>query len=119
MQNGNHIQLKAGKTATAFLSSDSRTRILLVAIFLMGIALAVRLYFLQVIQYDKWVAIAENQHNTFQELLADRGEIYMRDGEGRYPLAVNREYQMAYVVPRDVIEKDSLALELSRILGIF
>ncbi|HLC95279.1 MAG TPA: penicillin-binding protein 2 [Patescibacteria group bacterium] len=118
MRNGNHIQLKAGETNVTLLSGDGRIRMLVVVIFCIGIILAVRLYFLQVIQYDKWVAIAENQHNTSQELTADRGEIYMRDGDGRYPLVVNREYQMLYVVPRDVNEKDHLALELSQMLGI-
>jgi len=53
------------------------------------------------------------------ELLADRGEIYMHDGEtDRYPLAVNREYQAVFVAPKDVEEKDTVAVELSQILGI-
>jgi cell division protein FtsI/penicillin-binding protein 2 len=93
-------------------------RILITVIFFSGILLIIRLYFIQVTSHDKWVAIAENQHNAFQELIADRGEIYMRDGDGRYPLAVNREYNLVYVVPKDVIEKDHTALELSRILDI-
>jgi cell division protein FtsI/penicillin-binding protein 2 len=71
-----------------------------------------------VLSHDKWVALAENQHNAFQELAADRGEIFMRDGDGRYPLAVNREYQMLYIVPKDVTEKDRVAVELSRILDM-
>lgn len=87
-------------------------------VFFIGAILIARLYFIQVVSYDKWVAIAENQHNAFQALIADRGEVYMRDGDGRYPLAVNREYQMVYAVPRDIIEKDYTASELARILSL-
>lgn len=87
-------------------------------IFLTGIVIAGRLYFIQVFSHEKWTALAENQHNAFSELSADRGEIFMRDGNGKYPLAVNREYQLLYVVPRDVAEKDTVALELSQILGV-
>jgi cell division protein FtsI/penicillin-binding protein 2 len=97
---------------------DGRVRSISVAIFFMSVILVVRLYFIQVINYDKWVAIAENQHNAFQALIADRGEIYMRDGDGRYPLSVNREYSLLYVVPKDINDKNYIAIELARILGM-
>ena len=93
-------------------------RSLVVFVFFVGVLLVIRLYFIQIANHDKWVAIAENQHNVSRELMADRGEVYMRDGDGRYPLAINREYQMAYVVPKNVTEKDRVALELSRILSV-
>ncbi|MBP9728237.1 MAG: penicillin-binding protein 2 [Candidatus Moranbacteria bacterium] len=84
-----------------------------------GLIVIARLFFLQVTSHDRWVALAENQHNISSELSADRGEVYIHDGEvDRYPIAVNREYQMVYVVPRDVTEKDAVAVELSRILGM-
>ena len=117
MRNGGHSGPRAEKQP-GFLGSDRRVQWLFVLIFLAGIVLMFRLYVIQVLSYDKWVAVAENQHNAYQELIADRGEIYMRDGDGRYPIAVNREYSLAYVIPRDVVEKDHTALELSRILGI-
>ena len=118
MRNGGHIRSRTKKKKIAFLTGAGRMRSLIAIIFFVGALLVFRLYFIQVASHDKWVAIAENQHNAYQELIADRGEVYMRDGEGRYPLAVNREYSLAYVVPRDVIEKDHVALELSRILGV-
>lgn len=96
-----------------------RVRILLFFLFLAGFAIISRLFFLQVLSHDKWVALAGNQHNTSLELSADRGEIYMHDGDvNRYPLAINREYQMVFVVPRDVVEKDTVAIELSSLLGM-
>lgn len=113
-----YIRTKMEKRKDIFSGNENRVRVLGIAVFFAGVILAGRLYFIQVVSYDKWTAIAENQHNAFQELIADRGEIYMRDGDGRYPLAVNREYQMVYVVPKDVADKDHTASELSRILSM-
>lgn len=96
-----------------------RLKTLMFFLFLAGFAIMARLFFLQVVSHDKWVALAGNQHNASLELSADRGEIYMHDGDvDRYPLAINREYQMVFVVPRDIVEKDTVAIELSSILGV-
>lgn len=112
-------QEKKKSIHSSLLAGAGRVRMLFVLLLLFGLAVVGRLFFLQVMSHDKWVAMAENQHTTSSELSADRGEIYMHDGEiDRYPLAVNREYQMVYVVPRDVEEKEEVSRELSRILGI-
>jgi cell division protein FtsI (penicillin-binding protein 3) len=113
-----YIRTKMEKRKDIFSGHENRVRILGIAVFFAGVILIVRLYFIQVASYDKWVAIAENQHNAFQELIADRGEIYMRDGDGRYPLSVNREYSLAYAVPKDITDKNYVAIELARILGM-
>lgn len=110
--------MKTHKEKPVFLRSDRRVKFLFAVIVLVTLVLVSRLYFIQVINHDKWVAVAASQHNAYQELIADRGEIYMRDGDDRYPLAVNREYSLAYVIPRDVVDKDHTALELSRLLGV-
>ncbi len=118
MQRPGNVQLKRAKREASPREKFDRVGVIMGGIFLVGAFLIVRLYFIQVVSHDKWVAIAENQHNASQELSADRGEVYIHDGEDRYPLAVNREYQMVYASPKDVVEKDRTALELSRILGL-
>ncbi|MDO8565672.1 MAG: penicillin-binding protein 2 [Candidatus Moranbacteria bacterium] len=118
MRISGNLRSKTGKKENGVRSGQGRMWILQAAIFFVGLVLIFRLYFIQVVSHDKWVAMAEGQYNAFQELAADRGEIYMHDGEERYPLAVNREYQMVYVSPKDVVEKDRAAVELSRILGV-
>lgn len=107
-----------GKKPVTFLEKIPRVRVLAFVVFLAGLALISRLYFIQVFSHGKWVALAENQHSTSQTLSADRGEIFMHDGENLYPLAVNREYSLLYVVPKDVVEKDTVAIELSQILNM-
>lgn len=95
-----------------------RVRVLGLVVLLVGLTLVSRLYFIQVFSHGKWVALAEDQHSTSETLSADRGEIFMHDGENLYPLAVNREYRLVYVVPKDVVEKDRVAIELSQILNM-
>lgn len=119
MRQTQNYQTKKKNTGIVLSGGVVRVRIFLSFLLLVGLAVSVRLFFLQVMSHDKWVALAETQHNTSLELSADRGEIYMHDGEiDRYPLAVNREYQMVFVVPKDIEEKDTVAVELSRALGV-
>lgn len=119
MRNTPNYKTKKKQDHKQSSGSVSRVRVFFFCLVFVGGLILSRLFFLQVFSHDKWVALAENQHNAFTELSADRGEIYMHDGEiERYPLAVNREYQMVFVVPKDVEEKDTVALELSQILGV-
>lgn len=119
MRNTPNYQGKNKKTEEGIFGAVFRVRLFLFFLFLAGFFVVTRLFFLQVLSHDKWVALAEGQHNASLELSADRGEIYMHDGDiDRYPLAVNREYQMVFVVPKDITEKDTAALELSRVLSM-
>lgn len=60
-----------------------------------------RLYSLQVIAYSTYRKLAEGQHTLFKELFAQRGEIFLKDKEELYPVAVNRETKMAFAVPKE------------------
>lgn len=95
-----------------------RIYFLAVIIFLMALVIVGRLYILQVHNYDKFRAMAQDQHNAFSELSAKRGEIYLKSGEGHYPLAVNKEYMMVFLEPKMVEDRDRVISELSYILEI-
>ena len=118
--------IESGKTRTKrvagkkqpFTESILRERLLLLFMLLAGAALISRLFFVQVLAHDRWVAAAEGQHNAFQPLSAERGGIFIHDADRLYPLAINREFPMLFVSPKDVEEKDRTALELSRISGV-
>ncbi len=119
MRTTGRFQSKKTKRPAEGRAGFLRVRVFLFLIFLIGFFVIGRLFFLQVFSHAKWLALAETQHNTSQELTADRGEIYIHDGaEDRYPLAVNREYQTVYVVPKNIAEKDMVALKLSQALDI-
>ncbi len=119
MRNTPNYQEKRKKNKQSNATDFFRVKIFFGLLVFIGALIVTRLFFVQVASHEKWVALAESQHNSSFELSASRGEIYMYDGEDdHYPLAVNREYQMVFVVPKDVEEKDTVALELSRILGM-
>ena len=84
----------------------------------MGFIILARLFILQIGNYSKFSAMAEEQHKGHSELVAKRGEIYLKSGDGRYPLAVNREYMMVFLEPKLVEERDRVISELSYILGM-
>ncbi len=113
-----HSRSKPQTVSGWTLGEGTRLRLFFVFFLLIGAALTVRLYFLQVYGHDKWTALAGDQHFLFQDIIADRGEISIRDSEGTYPIAINREYETVYVVPKDVTEKDRTAIELSRVLSL-
>lgn len=105
---------KKEKTSAAW----GRIHALAIIVFFAGAALLVRLFFVQVVQHERWTALAQGQHIASAELAADRGEVFIHDGENRYPVAINREYPTVYVVPRDVADDERLVSELSSILGV-
>src|SRR3989344_8831461 len=109
-----NLKTKSGKRRDGL----PRVTVLGLIFFVGGTLIFMRLFFLQVASHDKWVALAEDQHNAFMELSAERGEVFMKDSDHEYPLAVNREYMTLYVVPKDTEEKDRTALELAPIVGV-
>lgn len=98
--------------------SHWRLYLLIFFIFFLVSSVILKLYFVQVVAFDKYKALAEAQHNSFFELQPKRGEIYLRDGADLYPLAINKELQMAYAVPREIGDKEKTAAGISSILGI-
>lgn len=87
-------------------------------IFIIAALIMARLYVLQVKAHEKYLRIAENQHKILEELMPERGEIYLADEKEPYPLAVNRRLQMAYAVPKEIGDKEKTINETSSALGI-
>lgn len=90
-----------------------RTKILKnVTLVALGI-IAVRLFFIQIIEHDAWVAKANEQHTILETIVAERGEIYMMDDGEPVPVVLN---QTAYSVIIDpaVTDKDGLKANLEK-----
>lgn len=96
----------------------SRVDFVFIVFAIVSVVLLVRLYRTQVMEHPMWEARAEEQRLATIDMKAERGEIFLHDADGPYPLAVNREYLMAYVSPKDVTEPEKVALELSRSLSV-
>ncbi len=51
----------------------------------------VRLFFIQIVEHDDWVARAEEEHIVQSTIKAERGEIYLMDGEEPVITVMNRQ----------------------------
>jgi len=101
---------------------------LMIVIFLLGGWVLSKLFFLQILEYDYYSALAQDQHQLYATLFPQRGEIFMqdlsaqqRDGQEHLsPLAINKEFQQVYLVPKDIPqeEKEGLVEQLAEILDL-
>ncbi len=57
-----------------------RTKLLKILLFVAVGIITVRLFFIQIVEHQKYVALAEEQQTMQYTILAERGEIYMMDG---------------------------------------
>lgn len=78
---------------------------------IIGVVVA-RITFLQVMSHEKYSTLASRQHMMEKVLPASRGEIFLKNQDTVYPIAVNREYFLAYISPRDV--PDDQLLDVTR-----
>jgi cell division protein FtsI/penicillin-binding protein 2 len=100
--------------------NDGHWRIYMVMLFFFGILALIffRLYFLQIINYSTFRALADNQHNIFKKLIPERGEIFLKDKDGFFPVALNRDAKMAYAVPLEIDDPQKTSLAIAEILNL-
>ena len=102
-----------------------RIYFLLFVVLLLGSGVLARLFSLQILQYDYYNALAQGQQQIYEELFPKRGEILMQDlsvkrrtGQDKYyPLAINKEFQQVYIVPKNILQDEKE--KLSEILSSF
>ena len=94
-----------------------RIAFVFVCFFFVGVGLLWQLYRIQVRDHVLWSDQAKKQRLSVFDLKSERGEVFLHDNGEPYPLAVNREYMAAYVVPREVQDSRKVAHELSIALG--
>ena len=78
-----------------------------------------RLFFIQIINHDKYVSEANSMRIKQRELIAKRGEIYMMSGINKEttPLVMNERTWTIFVDPSYVDDKNKVQVELQEILG--
>ena len=83
-------------------------RVVLVALAV----IAVRLFFIQIIEHDAWVAKANDQHTMVETIVAKRGEIYMMDGDNPVPVVLNQTTYSVIIDPT-IASKDDIKKALA------
>jgi len=77
-----------------------------------------RLYCLQIKAHAYYQELAADQHKIFEDLVPRRGEMFVKDSQGYYPVAVNKELSLVYAVPREIVDPANAARNIASILGL-
>jgi len=95
-----------------------RINFILIFLFLFGAALIGKLFFLQIIENDLYLALARGQQRSFFDSRGERGEIFFHNHE--VPLATNSNFTYLYASPNEIPfgEKEEIAEKLSQILSL-
>ena len=98
----------------------SRTSIVFIMLTVVIIVIIGRLLFIQIYANQKYIDLAFRQHTVEKNIIASRGEIFLKNKDDVYPIGVNREYFMAYVSPHDVPDDqlDEVARTIANTLEI-
>ena len=75
--------------------------------------IAVRLFFIQIIEHDMWVAKANDQHTLLETITAKRGSIYMMDDTGPAAVVLNQTVYQIIIDPA-VTEKEKIKSALEK-----
>ncbi len=97
---------------------NTRIHFLLAVVFLSLGVILWRVFDVQVLKYDFYHALASDQHQFQEKIVPKRGEIFASGLEldELYPLAVNRNMPMLYVVPREIENPVELSAKIAEII---
>lgn len=93
------------------LKRISRIKLLKGITFAVLAIIAVRLFFIQIIEHDDWVAKANDQHTLLETITAKRGSIYMMDDTGPATVVMNQTVYQIIIDPA-VTDKEQIRTAL-------
>lgn len=99
-------------------NTPSRISIMVGMSFVLMLVVGYRMFNLQVLAHDSYVALAEGQHTIYEELVPERGKILIHDRDQLYPLAVNRQLYLVFATPYVIDDPENTAKTLADILDI-
>lgn len=96
----------------------SRLLILIIVVITLFLVILLRLFQLQIMHHDEYIAIAEEQHFGAIDLPAKRGDIYVQDTHSGElsKLATNTTLDLLYVDPMVAENKQEIASKLTPIV---
>ncbi|MFH0840592.1 MAG: penicillin-binding protein 2 [bacterium] len=102
--------IRPAKRHNFTFNSDNRINFVLAIIFLLGLLLIGRLFYLQIINHDFYSALAIGQHQVFAKISPERGKIFIQNPNDQdnqlYPAAINKDFALIYIVPKDIKDAD-------------
>lgn len=103
-----------------FFLKDRRLLILFLAVLMIAFIIVARLFVLQIIRGAKYEDLAAGRHSKYQNIEAERGEIFVKEfgSSTLYPVAANKELYLAYAEPTKIQNKTMAARILAENLGL-
>lgn len=99
------------------LQGLKRLHWLYVGLILLGVAMVLRLSYLQISRHGHYAALAAKEHQTKTAVPADRGQIYLLDGDTKVPLALDQSLKLLYADPSIITDKPGTAAKLAAVTG--
>ena len=94
----------------------NRNKVLRVGLLLVMAVIVTRLFFIQIVEHDEWLAKAAAQQTLQSTIVAKRGEIYMMDGDEPAPVVMNATVYTVIVDPM-LANREEIETQLNQILG--
>jgi cell division protein FtsI/penicillin-binding protein 2 len=82
-----------------------------------GVVLFLRLFYLQVLEHDYYMNEATSEQTRKYQIPATRGDLYVHDGDGTSPIALNETLDILYADPRYIKNKPLVASKLAAVTG--
>ncbi|MBU0731311.1 penicillin-binding protein 2 [Patescibacteria group bacterium] len=103
------------------VGSIDRLKIIFGVFIIATAVIVLRLFQLQIIEHGFYETLAEGQHELYEKLVPDRGEIYVQDPyaeDGLYAIASNQPRYLVYAEPKRIEDPEDAAERLSPLLNI-
>jgi cell division protein FtsI (penicillin-binding protein 3) len=101
----------------SFLRHGSRSRILAAVILGIAAIFVIRLFYLQVIQHDHYVSLAEEEQVKPYTLPAKRGEIYAMNGDSPVKMVLNETVYTVFVDPANITDSSKVIDLMKKVAG--
>jgi len=99
------------------LRHGSRSRILAAVILGITAIFVIRLFYLQVIQHDHYVALAQSEQMTRERIPAKRGEIYAMSGNTPVKMVLNETVYTVFIDPAVITKPDEVIKVMKQVAG--
>lgn len=119
MHIANRVKHATQKTSRSRVPFDRRLRVLQIFFLLLLGCILARLFVLQVIEHGFYDEIASNAHDVFERLVPVRGDILIKDADGKfYPVATNKDTFQVFAEPRIIKDPVHTADVLAPMLAV-
>jgi len=92
-----------------------RKNLVFILIIFFSAVILSRLIYIQILNHQYWLALAQGQQKFFETYQGERGEIFFQQG---IPLAINRNFDLVYFSPKEIEKPEETAEILSLILNL-